>query len=622
MAAVKDFTERFSANTLQNLTPSNWDRLIRELNTRFNELEKIVPPLSAAEDLLLEIGLDRVNNVLAPAFEKAAELADLGLLFSASSSTLAIVQLGSIQFFIDPSVSETFTPASNLVITTPDDPDVAMFAQKVSYNGETGSLFVDVQRISGAGTFSNWKIDVGNPPNIVPNDAQVVSYNPPSGLMSGVDNVSDALDALASTPPPISGPMTSTDGGIARFDGTGGNLLKDSPSTVGTTDIADDSITEDKIADNAVVEAKIGSGAITSTKIANNAITDAKIQAGAVSSSKIPDGAIGNTKLATNAVTPIKVADNAVGNQPINLGLSVSASAGDLTISLKGADGSDPSSTNPVKIPFRNVTQANGTPTWLSVTGATSLVVPSGATLGTPSDQAIRLWVVGFNDGGTFRLGVINCLDNTSQQIFSLTEWALGSSTAIGTGADIAGVIYTGTAVASKAYKVLGFIEWGTSGIDVAGTWTTTNLNRLQIFGPGVPLPGSIVQVVFKTDNGGGATTSSSFVVSPVNISITPISAANVIKVIIGANWTITATNTISVARLSRGTSNGNNLFGSESMAGITDVLYSKIYCSGYNKPNTTGSQTYSLQVRRKSGTGGVTIVDEIYEAEATEIMS
>ncbi len=151
---------------------------------------------------------------------------------------------------------------------------------------------------------------------------------------------------------------------------------------------------------------------------------------------------------------------------PLNLGLAASVGSSALTIALKGADGNDPSATNPVVIPFRNVTLATGTPSFLTITAATSLVISSGSTLGFTSGAQGRLVIVGFNDGGTFRLGVINLPLGAS-----LAD-GIASSTAEGGagGADSANVIYTGTAVTSKAMVVLGFL-YATEA--TAGTWAT-----------------------------------------------------------------------------------------------------------------------------------------------------
>mgnify|MGYP001617396728 CR=1 FL=1 len=178
-----------------------------------------------------------------------------------------------------------------------------------------------------------------------------------------------------------------------------------------------------------------------------------------------------------------------------NVGLAASVSANALTIEIKGKDGSDPSATNPVEIAFRNATATTGDYSILTITAALSLTISSGSTLGTSSGVAARLWVVIFNDGGTARLGVINC--STGTAIYPLSDDMLASSTAEGGagGADSAGVIYTGTAVTSKAMRVIGYIEISET---TAGTWATED-TKLQLFTPGMKLPGDVVQTRFKS---------------------------------------------------------------------------------------------------------------------------
>jgi hypothetical protein len=168
----------------------------------------------------------------------------------------------------------------------------------------------------------------------------------------------------------------------------------------------------------------------------------------------------------------------------INVGLDASVSGNALTISLKGANGSDPSSTNPVLIPFRNATLTTGTPEWLSVTAATSIVISSGSTLGTANNVAFKFWVVGFNDGGTFRLGVINPSATTV-----LGADVIASSTAEGGAgaADAIDTFYTGTAVTSKAYCILGYVEYS-SGLATAGTYASAPTKE-QVIGTNILLP-------------------------------------------------------------------------------------------------------------------------------------
>jgi hypothetical protein len=81
----------------------------------------------------------------------------------------------------------------------------------------------------------------------------------------------------------------------------------------GTTEIANNSITSDKIkngtintsdlANNCVTSVKIKDGAVTNSDIANNAVISSKIAADAVTSTKIASGAVDTSELADGAVT-------------------------------------------------------------------------------------------------------------------------------------------------------------------------------------------------------------------------------------------------------------------------------------------------------------------------------
>jgi hypothetical protein len=247
------------------------------------------------------------------------------------------------------------------------------------------------------------------------------------------------------------------------------------------------------------------------------------------------------------------------------LSLSVSAAASALTIALKDEAGNDPSSTSPAIVYFRNATGTTGTVAALNVEAATSLVVSSGSTLGVTSSTAFRLWIVGFNDGGTFRLGVINC--STADLIYPLNDDTIVSSTAEGGAgaADSAGVFYTGTAVTSKAYRILGYAEWNTSGV-TAGTWTTSNLSKIQVFGYGVKKPGEIVQTA--TSATGAVATGTTVIPQDDTIpqntegdqylsqAITPTSAANRLVITSEANGCYSKQEAVIIALFQDSTAN------------------------------------------------------------------
>lgn len=328
-----------------------------------------------------------------------------------------------------------------------------------------------------------------------------------------------------------------------------------------TAQIDDLSISTAKLADGAVTAAKIGSNAVTTVKIINAAVTtdkiadvnvttakiaDLNVTTGkiadlGVTTGKIADANVTTAKIADANVTPAKLATNVLSHAVgmINGTLVATVAASVLTIAIKTLAGADPSASDPVTVFFRNVTAATGDYTSIDLTAATSFVVSSGSTLGSINSAAFRLWVVGFNDAGTFRLGAINARSGVN--LYSLQARGIASSTAEGGAgaADAAQTFYTGLAVTSKAYTVLGYLTWE-SGLAAAGTWSAgpTNIN---LFGVGSSLPGRLVQTVRTdfTEVATGTTTIPSDDSIPQNTegdeymtrAVTPSSAANMLRV-------------------------------------------------------------------------------------------
>lgn len=178
-----------------------------------------------------------------------------------------------------------------------------------------------------------------------------------------------------------------------------------------------------------------------------------------------------------------------------NLELAATGSAGALTISLTVPGGGNPSSGTPVTMTFRSVTPADGTYVTRTITSATSLVLSSGSTLGVVSGKPAKIWlgIIDWVSGSSQQLFAINCLSSTLQisplrDDMLLTTIAEGGSGA----ADSSGLAYTGTAVtgSGSAIRIIGYLEW--TSFTTAGTWTTPD--KIQIYGPGVPLPGQVMQ--------------------------------------------------------------------------------------------------------------------------------
>lgn len=233
--------------------------------------------------------------------------------------------------------------------------------------------------------------------------------------------------------------------------------------------------------------------------------------------------------------------DSVVANDwhPRNMTIAHTRSGNAETLALKDRAGNDFSSTNPLILKFRNATAGTGDYVNIAVTAALSITISSGSTLGASSGVPFRLWLVAFNDAGTPRLGLVNCLSGTS--IMGLKDDDIRSSTAEGGAgaADSARVLYTGTSVSSKALRILGYLEYT---LATAGTWNTAP-SKVHLFGPGVPLPGAVVQSLREVVTAGSSNTTQIPVDNTIpqntegaqigsGVAITPTSSANVLKIV------------------------------------------------------------------------------------------
>lgn len=169
--------------------------------------------------------------------------------------------------------------------------------------------------------------------------------------------------------------------------------------------------------------------------------------------------------------------------------LTYSASAGAMTIAVKTLSDTDPSALHPVWF-----AQGLKVPQPIAITDPLSIVIPSGATVGSNSaTYPYRLYVVIFEpDGnGVCSLGVICCSQPSPVRIYPLAAVGRADTTAIGTGSDSAGVFYTTAAVFDYQYRVLGFADFNTP---PQGNWNDPD--SWVLHGQGMPLPGQTIQVV------------------------------------------------------------------------------------------------------------------------------
>lgn len=299
----------------------------------------------------------------------------------------------------------------------------------------------------------------------------------------------------------------------------------------------------------------------------------------------------------------------------MNLGMNAgyvaaSVASNALTIAIKHMSGNDPSATEQVLFNMRDPSAGSGILNALQVSTAFNLVVPAGATLGVPNNEPFRIWLVVLNDGGTLRLGVINC--RRTAGVFPMNSDMLVSAVSIDTGADLSAEFYANASTISTPMLILAYLEWE-GGLVTAGNWASAP-TKIQLFGSGIPMPGAVVQEYMVNHAGSSYSTSpNTFVDAGGEISITPRSGMNLIAV--DASWNARAGNVAGANAAGYGrvyrSSGGVDLSGSltiQSMSGAGGVGHwgglSWFGIDNQPKPYFGAPLTYKLQ-HAFSNTGG-----------------
>ena len=168
-------------------------------------------------------------------------------------------------------------------------------------------------------------------------------------------------------------------------------------------------------------------------------------------STNIQTGGVATANLADASVTTAKLASTAVPNssaEVTNLALAASVASNNLTISLKGKDGNDPSSTNIVKVGFRSATASSGVYNQASITSALSVQASSGASLGATDGDAHYIYVYLQYNSGSPELVL------SGNQ--SWDEGSVNTTTTISAAATSGTVLYGSTGRASQPIRLIG----------------------------------------------------------------------------------------------------------------------------------------------------------------------
>lgn len=341
-----------------------------------------------------------------------------------------------------------------------------------------------------------------------------------------------------------------------------------------------------------------------------SAWTRANIMTGAVDNAAIGGRTPSTGNFTTITTSQPRLISGAL-DYATNIGISASVASNALTVTLTGADGNPLSATNPAYVPVRDAVLTNGVPTFLILTAPLTITAPSGATFGVSANIAFKLWLVVFNDAGTPRLGLMQSYASGSIYPLRAKSQDVVNGPLIGAGSTASGTIYAaGAGVTAKAFCVLGYLEWN-AGLATQGAYAV-GPTKIQLNGPGVPLPGEPVGNTAYTQGGGMTSASTSDVdITGTNVNIAPTSAAHLIRATFtgaiqaaAAGASTNSTGIITPYRVTTALSSGFQA-GAASGAGTNITGYAGGAFVCYDQPNTTSSINYKQRQRQTGGSSG-----------------
>lgn len=204
---------------------------------------------------------------------------------------------------------------------TDNDGNVITPAQPAVYGIRANYDFFSVKNVSAFGFSSSEGSGSGGSVDV----EQILSSGTLIATINGINiyapeggSGASSWAELTGTPPSVS--FFENDAGYITSSALNGYVKSSSLgslaylSMVGTAEITNHAVTEDKIAGGAVTAYQLADAAVQTAKISDGAVTTLKIADGAITTVKIADVAVTTAKLADGSVTAAKLAAGAIEN--------------------------------------------------------------------------------------------------------------------------------------------------------------------------------------------------------------------------------------------------------------------------------------------------------------------
>lgn len=183
-----------------------WNPRFEDLDLRLAAVEDYGLTINSAIGALTALALARLNDTFTPlVIEAQSRLNSLGASFSAESLSSLTIGTGTKTAVLTEATAENYVYTDYVSLRAAADPDSTMLGQVTSFDRPTKLLTVNVVKTTGAGTFADWLIRVGAPPDVnpLPSPADIGTYTSAQ--------IDAAIAAAVAALPPISNALLKAD---------------------------------------------------------------------------------------------------------------------------------------------------------------------------------------------------------------------------------------------------------------------------------------------------------------------------------------------------------------------------------------------------------------------------
>jgi hypothetical protein len=178
MPSRYNLPQELDISTDEDFSKDRLDRAFAYIIQRLLILDSFRPGFEDQINLLRETGLTRLNEALQPIYNSLVEIGQIGIMFTATSVTPAVLGTGIKTFKVREIDRPRFAAAAYLAVQDTTIVENTMFGLLQSYDRTTGLVTILVDQFVGpeGSTGTEWRISAAASPNVLTTAHQVGAY--------------------------------------------------------------------------------------------------------------------------------------------------------------------------------------------------------------------------------------------------------------------------------------------------------------------------------------------------------------------------------------------------------------------------------------------------------------